>query len=130
MANTKMSSSFTLSLVLLFIISLNSLLTSAIMSDKFASNIDEPSSLRLVYTIERPSNEEPEAFYIQILTPVLGSEEAAKRALVYTFKNSMTGFAANLTPDQVNQILAQPGVLHVAQRVNYDLTGGKKNNNV
>lgn len=72
MANTEMSSSFTLSLVLLFIISLNSFLTSAIISDKFASNIDEPSSLRLVYTIERPRNEEPEAFYIQILTPVLG----------------------------------------------------------
>ncbi|XP_038896852.1 subtilisin-like protease SBT3.6 isoform X2 [Benincasa hispida] len=90
----------------------------------------QSTAVHIVYT-ERPHNEEPEAYHIRTLASVLGSEEAAKKALVYSFTSSTTGFAANLTPDQVEKILAQPGVLHVVQSVNYDLqTRGKKNNDV
>ncbi|XP_042987625.1 subtilisin-like protease SBT5.6 isoform X1 [Carya illinoinensis] len=61
------------------------------------------ASVQIVYT-ERPQGEDPEAYHIRTLTAVLGSEAAAKEALLYSYKTAASGFSAKLTPDQVSQI--------------------------
>ncbi|GLT68223.1 hypothetical protein SLA2020_404750 [Shorea laevis] len=82
-----------------------------------------PATVQIVYT-ERPQNEEPEAFHIRTLTAVLGSDEAAKEALVYSYKTAASGFSAKLTPDQVSEISKQPGVLQVVPSRTLQLHSG------
>ncbi|KAG6705043.1 hypothetical protein I3843_07G157500 [Carya illinoinensis] len=65
------------------------------------------ASVQIVYT-ERPQGEDPEAYHIRTLTAVLGSEAAAKEALLYSYKTAASGFSAKLTPDQVSQISSMP----------------------
>ncbi|XP_062101200.1 subtilisin-like protease SBT3.11 [Humulus lupulus] len=71
------------------------------------------SAVHIVYTEQPQNNEEPESYHIRTLASVLGSEEAAKEALLYSYKTAASGFSAKLTPDQVAQISKQPGVLQV-----------------
>ncbi|XVE60782.1 hypothetical protein DITRI_Ditri05aG0154800 [Diplodiscus trichospermus] len=70
------------------------------------------SAVHIVYT-EKPQDEQPEAYHIRTLASVLGSEEAAKEALIYSYKTAASGFSAKLTPEQVAEISKQPGVLQV-----------------
>ncbi|GMP79156.1 hypothetical protein CsSME_00034814 [Camellia sinensis var. sinensis] len=80
----------------------------------------QPSSETSVYIIytEKPlhdhdQDQDPEPSHIRTLSTVLGSEDAAREALVYSYKHAASGFSAKLTPDQVSQISKQPGVLQV-----------------
>ncbi|KAF1884646.1 hypothetical protein Lal_00028529 [Lupinus albus] len=79
-----------------------------------ASLTSSAPAVNIVYT-EKPEGEDPELYYIRILSPVLGSEEAAKESLDYSYKNAASGFSAKLTPQQVVEISNQPGVLKVVQ---------------
>ncbi|PON36524.1 Peptidase S8, subtilisin-related [Parasponia andersonii] len=83
------------------------------------------SAVHIVYTEQPQNNEEPEAYHIRTLASVLGSEEAAKEALVYSYKNAASGFSAKLTPEQVSQIAKQPGVLQVVPNRKLELHSGK-----
>uniref|UniRef100_A0A1D1XUI7 Subtilisin-like protease n=1 Tax=Anthurium amnicola TaxID=1678845 RepID=A0A1D1XUI7_9ARAE len=77
-----------------------------------ASVPKEDAAVHIVYT-ERPEDDEPEAYHVRTLASVLGSEEAAKEALIYSYKAAASGFSAKLTPQQVAEISKQPGVLQV-----------------
>uniref|UniRef100_A0A6N2MNR3 Uncharacterized protein n=1 Tax=Salix viminalis TaxID=40686 RepID=A0A6N2MNR3_SALVM len=50
-------------------------------TDSVPSTADPSKSVQIVYT-EKPQDEEPEAYHIRTLTSVLGSEDAAKEALI------------------------------------------------
>ncbi|KAM5578315.1 subtilisin-like protease SBT3.17 [Rosa sericea] len=103
------------------------LLTFAIaMADSSSSSapLNSESAVHIVYTEKPQQNEEPEAYHIRTLASVLGSEEAAKDALVYSYKTAASGFSAKLTPQQVAEISKQPGVLQVVPSRTLQLHSG------
>ncbi|KAJ6803320.1 subtilisin-like protease SBT3.17 [Iris pallida] len=73
---------------------------------------EEPKSVHIVY-VDRPVSEEPEAFHIRTLASVVGSEDAAKDAVIYHYTHAASGFSAKLTAKQVEELAKQPGVLQV-----------------
>ncbi|XP_021287512.1 subtilisin-like protease SBT3.17 [Herrania umbratica] len=103
-------------LILCLIVNLSCLIEMAesVDSSKSSSLSSSPSAaaVHIVYT-EKPQDEQPEAYHIRTLASVLGSEGAAKEALIYSYKTAASGFSAKLTPEQVAEISKQPGVLQV-----------------
>ncbi|KAL6504927.1 hypothetical protein OROHE_023685 [Orobanche hederae] len=50
-----------------------------------------------------PKGQKPEDYYIRTLIPILGSETAAKDALLYSY-TIVSGFVAKLTPHQASRL--------------------------
>ncbi|KAI3821322.1 hypothetical protein L1987_08887 [Smallanthus sonchifolius] len=82
------------------------------------------AAVHVVYT-DRPTHEELEVYHLRTLSSVLGSEEAAKGALLYIYKHAACGFSAKLTPKQVEEISKQPGVLQVVKDGTMKLHGSR-----
>uniref|UniRef100_A0A5B7AK60 Inhibitor I9 domain-containing protein n=1 Tax=Davidia involucrata TaxID=16924 RepID=A0A5B7AK60_DAVIN len=95
----------------------------AIMADKSVDSSSSAAAVHIIYT-EKPEGEEPEAYHLRTLASVLGSEEAAKGVLLYSYKNAASGFSAKLTPEQVSEISKQPGVLQVVPSRTVQLHSG------
>ncbi|XP_021895967.1 subtilisin-like protease SBT3.17 [Carica papaya] len=105
---------------------LSSLLLFLLILINMAESTGSPSSeatIQIVYT-EQPQDERPEDYHIRVLSAVLGSEEAAREALLYSYKNAATGFSAKLTPEQVVEISKQPGVVQVVPSRTLQLHSG------
>ncbi|KAL3742829.1 hypothetical protein ACJRO7_018178 [Eucalyptus globulus] len=49
----------------------------------------------------------------ELLSSFLGSEEAARNSILYSYKHGFSGFAARLTRSQAEEIMNYPGVLQV-----------------
>ncbi|KAJ6318766.1 hypothetical protein OIU76_014176 [Salix suchowensis] len=77
--------------------------------------------IRLLLTM---MDKEPEAYHIRTLASVLGSEDAAKEALLYSYNTVASGFSAKLTPQQAEQILKLLGVLQVVPNMKVQLRTG------
>ncbi|KAJ8467334.1 hypothetical protein OPV22_029886 [Ensete ventricosum] len=71
--------------------------------------------------VDEPVGEEPEAFHIRTLAAVLGSEEASRRAILFHYTHAASGFAAKLTPKQVEELKKQPGVIQVMPSRTYSI---------
>ncbi|XP_044512021.1 subtilisin-like protease SBT3.4 [Mangifera indica] len=95
------------------------------MADSTDSASAKPE-VHIVY-MQRPEGVDPEAYDIQVLSSVLGSEHAAKEALLYSYNNAASGFSASLTPKQVEDIKNKEGVLSVAPSRSYQLHEGAGN---
>ncbi|KAL4187562.1 hypothetical protein AMTRI_Chr09g39600 [Amborella trichopoda] len=101
--------------VLVLLIFMPSLLS---MAHEETSN-GSSSSVHIVY-MERTEGE-PEGLHLKTLASIFGSEEAAKDAIIYTYKNTINGFSARLTPQQVAELKKQAGVLQVLPSTTYQL---------
>ncbi|KAJ6734874.1 PROTEINASE INHIBITOR PROPEPTIDE [Salix purpurea] len=77
------------------------------------------ASVQIVYT-KRPQHEEPEAYHIRTLASVLGSEDAAKEALLYSYNTVASGFSPKLTPELLGVLQVVPNMkvqLHTGPRI-------------
>ncbi|CAN4097960.1 unnamed protein product [Withania somnifera] len=88
------------------------------------SQSSKEAKVHIVYT-EKPEDQEPEEYHIKTLTSVLGSKDAAKDALIYSYKHAASGFSAKLTDEQVFELSKQPGVLQVVPSQTVQLHSGR-----
>ncbi|XP_044979036.1 subtilisin-like protease SBT3.17 [Hordeum vulgare subsp. vulgare] len=82
----------------------------------------QEAAVHIVY-VDRPEDADPEEFHIRTLSPVLGSEEKAREAVLYHYKHAASGFSAKLTAEQVEDLKKQPGVLQVVPSQTLQLHG-------
>ena len=98
------------------------LLVDCSMAEEIQKSGDGEAAVHIVY-VDRPEGEEAEAFHIKVLSSVVGSEEAAKEAVVYHYTHAASGFSAKLTPKQVADLSEKPEVLQVQASKTYQLHG-------
>ena len=93
-----------------------------------ASSTPENSQDRSVHIIyvDRPESEDPEPFHVRTLASVLGSEEAAKDAIIYHYTHAASGFSAKLTAEQAEQLEKKEEVLQVMQDKILHVHSGQK----
>ncbi|XP_077247595.1 subtilisin-like protease SBT3.11 [Tasmannia lanceolata] len=119
-----MKKSLVLLLLLVVVAISKSKMAEAVPVPGAKENDKKDTSVHIVYTERPEGEEEPETYHIRTLASVLGSEEAAKDALIYSYKNAASGFSARLTPQQVSEMSKQPGVLQVVPSKTYQLHSG------
>ncbi|XP_012470364.1 subtilisin-like protease SBT3.5 [Gossypium raimondii] len=96
---------------------LNLFVVLTLVSIQFLSTFPKAaiSNVHIVYMGEK-ENEDPtvtKMFHYKMLSDLLGSKEAAKSSMLYSYKHGFSGFAARLTDSQAREIEAFPGVVQV-----------------
>ncbi|XP_078170489.1 subtilisin-like protease SBT5.5 [Carex rostrata] len=76
----------------------------------------------MVYMRHPPGGMDSNTFQIAALSKVLGSEEAARKALVYHYTDVVSGFSAKLTPQQAQELKKVPEVTDVKPSEPYKLS--------
>ncbi|MCO5602052.1 hypothetical protein L7F22_056179 [Adiantum nelumboides] len=100
-----------LALVLLFAFSIS------------AMAVSEEATVYIVY-LEKQGAAAPEALeasHLETLTSLLGSKEAARASLLYSYTTVANGFSAKLTPSQASSLKEKPGVLQVVPSQTFQL---------
>ncbi|KAF3677154.1 Subtilisin-like protease SBT3.5 [Capsicum annuum] len=115
-----MSSTFYLPLYLAFISLLVLLLN---LSDVLLVHANGESKVHVVYLGRRKHDdvELTTSAHHQILSSVLGSQEAARESIIYSYRHGFSGFAAKLTKAQAKRIAELPDVVHVVPSHFYQL---------
>ncbi|XP_019464295.1 PREDICTED: subtilisin-like protease SBT3.9 isoform X1 [Lupinus angustifolius] len=76
---------------------------------------EETSSVYIVYTGDKiyQNPETAKKYHLKMLSSLLGSKEAAKNSILYSYKHGFSGFAARLTKSQAEEIEKFPEVVSV-----------------
>ncbi|KAK3148814.1 hypothetical protein QOZ80_3AG0209070 [Eleusine coracana subsp. coracana] len=69
-----------------------------------AGTVEDGADTYLVYVNPAPPGVTCQAHQLGILVAALGGEEKAKAAMVYNYKNVMSGFSARLTPSELEAV--------------------------
>ncbi|RWW86416.1 hypothetical protein BHE74_00004804 [Ensete ventricosum] len=64
-----------------------------------------------IVVVDWPKGEKPQHFTIRVLASILGSEEAATKALIRVYDHAFTGFQAHLTPRQASALMSTYSLL-------------------
>ncbi|KAG0556875.1 hypothetical protein M758_11G082300 [Ceratodon purpureus] len=76
----------------------------------------DEGSVHIVYVQKSAEHtDNVEDHHLGILESVVGSREAAKEKMLYSYSQAMSGFSAKLTDDQVKALQETPGVLQVVK---------------
>nr|XP_051230307.1 subtilisin-like protease SBT3.17 isoform X2 [Lolium perenne] len=79
-----------------------------------AAATDGPPATYLVFVDPTPPGVTCMKYHLGILSAALGrSEEKAKAAIIYNYKNVINGFSARVTPSELEVIKKQPQVNQV-----------------
>ncbi|XP_066324067.1 ammonium transporter 2 member 1-like [Miscanthus floridulus] len=78
-----------------------------------------------VYVDPHPPGVDCQAYQLGILAASLGSDAKAKTAIVYNYRNVMSGFPARLTPPELEAVKKQPQVNRVLPSATLSLMSSK-----
>ncbi|KAF7837051.1 subtilisin-like protease SBT3.9 isoform X1 [Senna tora] len=83
-----------------------------VISEIFA---EATNNVHIVYMGDKiyDDPETTKKYHHKMLTSLLGSKEAARNSILYSYKHGFSGFAARLTKSQAEEIAKFPGVVHV-----------------
>ncbi|KAL6638234.1 hypothetical protein ACP70R_025806 [Stipagrostis hirtigluma subsp. patula] len=74
---------------------------------------EQDAATYLIYVDPAPPGVPCQTHQLNILAAALGGEEKAKAAMVYNYKNVVSGFSAKLTPAELELVKQQPQVNRV-----------------
>ncbi|XP_066385597.1 uncharacterized protein [Miscanthus floridulus] len=103
----KRSAASTVPLVLLLLAVVKA--SAAATGGKAGAAEAEHAANYLVYVDPHPTGVDCQAYQLGILAAALGSEAKAKAAILYNYRNVMSGFSARLTPPELEAVKSEPG---------------------
>ncbi|CAD5185506.1 unnamed protein product [Musa acuminata subsp. malaccensis] len=85
--------------------------SSAPVVDTAAAPAPASSAGSYIAVVDLPKGEKPQHFTIRILASILGSEEAATKALIRVYDYAFSGFEARLSPREASALMSTYSLL-------------------